>query len=333
MTAIAIDLVTTDAALADLRPAWEALWRHAPDTTPFQSPDWLLPWWNLFGTGHPRVATLHRDGSLVGILPLYLFEDGPDRKLLPIGAGITDYQDMLLAPDAPSDTGAALLAAVLAGARQDGVDLCDLIDVPPGAGLREVCAPGTWRAEWRAADPCPVLALPGRLADLRSAIPSRMLRKWRMNQHRAARLGGWTSEVATSETLPALLDSFFELHEARWYGRGVLSHPAIRAFHREAAPLLLRSGSLRLQVLRFGPRVVAAYYTLLAGSRRILFYLSGYDPAWGHASPGTILLGAMIEAAVEEGRAELHFLRGSEGYKYAWGGVDRMNAACRLIPA
>ena len=32
----------------------------------------------------------------------------------------------------------------------------------------------------------------------------------------------------------------------------------------------------------------------------------------------------MIEAAVREGRNELHFLRGGESYKHAWGGVDRI---------
>ena len=37
----------------------------------------------------------------------------------------------------------------------------------------------------------------------------------------------------------------------------------------------------------------------------------------------------MIDAALAEGRREIHFLRGDEAYKYAWGARDRMNAACR----
>lgn len=133
--------------------------------------------------------------------------------------------------------------------------------------------------------------------------------------------------------MPVLLDALFHLHDARWGGEGVLADPRVRAFHREAAPLLLAAGALRLEVLRFGNRVVAAYYALLAGSRRILFYIGGYDTAHARESPGTVLLGAMIEAAAREGRTELHFLRGGENYKYAWGAVDRMNAACRLVLA
>ena len=42
--------------------------------------------------------------------------------------------------------------------------------------------------------------------------------------------------------------------------------------------------------------------------------------------PGTLLLGAVIEQAMREGRREIDFLRGAERYKYAWGAVDRMNA-------
>ena len=60
---------------------------------------------------------------------------------------------------------------------------------------------------------------------------------------------------------------------------------------------------------------------------RIFFYLSGYDAARRFVSPGTLLVGAMLEQAVAEGRTEAHFLRGRESYKYAWGAVDRLNAS------
>ncbi|HST75245.1 MAG TPA: GNAT family N-acetyltransferase [Acetobacteraceae bacterium] len=332
MTTLAADLITDDAALATLRPSWERLWRRASSATPFQSPAWLLPWWRQFGTGAPRVAILRDGGGLEGILPLYVLQDGAERRLLPMGAGITDYQDALLAPGLPADAARLLLEVALRRARRDGVTVCDLIDLPPDARLREAPNPDGWRGEWRSADPCPVLALPDTVEQLGRRIPATMLRKLRMNRHRVARAGGCAVEIATAETVPVLLDGLFRLHQARWDGEGVLADPRVRAFHREAAPLLLAAGALRLQVLRFGARIVAAYYALLAGPR-ILFYLSGYDPDHASESPGTVLLGAMIEAAVREGRTELHFLRGGENYKHAWGGVDRVNMACRLVPA
>jgi len=98
-------VLTSDAALHALRPEWEALWRRAAaETTPFQSPAWLLPWWRAFGTGRPRAAALRGDGGkLLGLLPLYLLEEGSETKLLPVGIGVSDYLDALLDPDAPPD--------------------------------------------------------------------------------------------------------------------------------------------------------------------------------------------------------------------------------------
>ncbi len=324
-----VALVATDAALAGLEPEWDRLWARTPEAGPFQSPRWLMPWWRGFGTGAPRVATLRENGALVGVLPLYVLEEQEGRKLLPMGAGLTDYQDALLAPEAPPDTARVLLDAALRHAATDAVTACDLIDVPPDASLRSATSPA---AAWRQTDPCPVLDLPPSVDGVRGCIPAATHRKLRMNRHRAERVGGATIAVATTENLPTLLDGFFRLHEARWSGNGVLGDPHVRAFHREAAPLLLAAGILRLQALSLCGQMAAACYALLGGSQRILFYLSGYDTAFGHQSPGTLLLGAMLEEAVREGRREAHFLRGGERYKYAWGGRDRMNAACHLVP-
>ena len=99
MTTLAVDVITNEGALAALRPEWDALWRETPCATPFQSTAWLLSWWRQFGTGRPRVAVLRGDGRLVGLLPLYILDEGSERKLLPLGAGITDYFDALLEPD------------------------------------------------------------------------------------------------------------------------------------------------------------------------------------------------------------------------------------------
>jgi len=304
-----IDLIDTDAALEALRPEWDALWTRTPGATPFQSPRWLLPWWHQFGTGMPRVAIAREQGLLVGVLPLYVLPQ--ERKALPIGAGTTDYLDGLGALD-------GLLARALDRLRGE-VDCCDLIEVPPGSALLGA-APAGWCAEWRQDSPCPVLTLPD--------IPSGIRRKLRMNRHRAERDGGWS--VADAE-----LDMLVELHQRRWTGQGepgVLASPAVLAFWREALPGLQAGGLVRLLRLEVGAAVAACIMALLAPGR-IYFYLSGFDDAHTFVSPGTLLLGAMLEQAIAEGRCEAHFLRGQERYKYAWGAVDRCNAALRLAPS
>ncbi len=355
-----LDIITDDDALHALGPAWAALWRRAPGATPFQSPAWMLSWWRCFGTGRPVMAVLRDGAELSGLLACYLLDEPAGRKLLPIGAGLTDYQDALLGPGCDSGTATKLLHGVLAQARSQGAKVCDLIDLPSGAALRSVRAPNGWRDEAYMTDPCPLLTLthlptppageeefvgcgspsprgsgPGGGGALREIVPAGKLRDLRQSLHRADRIGGWNTEVATAATLDALLDALLRLHASRWRSGdqpGVVADPRVARFHRLAAPALLGAGTLRLQVLRFGRQIAAAYYTLLAGSDRTLFYLSGFDPAFARASPGTILLAHMIEQAIAEGRRELHFLRGGEAYKYAWGASDRMNATRRLVP-
>jgi CelD/BcsL family acetyltransferase involved in cellulose biosynthesis len=200
-----------------------------------------------------------------------------------------------------------------------------LTDLPPGAALRTVPAPDGWRDSQAETDACPVLdpaAIPaGRRRDIRQAL------------HRAERRGGSTIETANADTLGFALDTLASLHAARWQARGrpgVLADARVAAFHRLVAPALLAEGALRLSVLRIGGRPAAACYVLRAPHSMFL-YLSGFDPSFSFESPGTILLGHLIEQAVAEGRS-VHFLRGAEAYKYAWGGVDRMNTTRRLVP-
>ena len=315
MTARVVD---TDAGLAALVPEWKALWRRC-GAGPFQSPAWLVPWWGAFGNGAPRVATCWEAGRLMGVLPFYLYEG----RLLPMGAGNTDVLDVL------GDGAGPMVAALLAG----GADV-ELLEVPEGSALLVVSA------EWRACGVRPCLRLQasgnggGPTPGPSLTQGGGMARKLRMSRHRAERAGGWAVEIADAAALPAALERLVALHQARWQAggeAGVLCDPAVLAFHRAAAPGLLAAGVLRLASLRVGGEVVAVVMALL-GPGRISFYLGGYDLAHAFVSPGTLLVGALLEQAAAEGRTEADFLRGQEAYKYAWGAVDQPNHACRLTP-
>ncbi|MBV9755998.1 MAG: GNAT family N-acetyltransferase [Alphaproteobacteria bacterium] len=335
MSTLTLGLAATDDALRALAAEWEALFRRVPDALAFQSPAWLLPWWDAFGTGRPRVATLRADaGQLIGLLPLYVLDEPPQRKLLLLGAGTTDYLDLLLDQSAPPDAPNRLLAAALSAAERDGLTACDLTCLPPGSPLRDTAPTAGWREAARWGEGCAVLALPAGASGLEQVVPKGKRRDLRLARHRAARAGGWTVETAAPDTLPALLEQMIRLHQERWRdsGTGIFADPRVGAFHRAAAPGLLAHGLLRLDVLRIGGRIAAAYYVLLDRAGRMLFYLSGYDRKHARESPGTILLAAMIEQALQEDRRELHFLRGGEDYKYAWGAVDQMIASRRLVP-
>lgn len=63
-----IRIIRTGEDLAALQPQWWELWRRAA-ATPFLSPAWLLPWWQIFRPGELRsVAVL--DGAGLFLLRL-----------------------------------------------------------------------------------------------------------------------------------------------------------------------------------------------------------------------------------------------------------------------
>ena len=110
-------------------------------------------------------------------------------------------------------------------------------------------------------------------------MPSRIRGNLRHFRRRAELVGRVRFETATAATLSEFLETLFRLHEARWQrlDPGVLADPAIRSFHRAAAPLLHSAGLLRLHALRLDERIIAVVYALLA-KRRAYSYLSGFDP-------------------------------------------------------
>jgi CelD/BcsL family acetyltransferase involved in cellulose biosynthesis len=96
----------------------------------------------------------------------------------------------------------------------------------------------------------------------------------------------------------------------------------MHAFIETALPELQRDGVLRLHRLRLGG-AVAAVLLALHDARSAHFYLSGLAPAFLPFAPGARLLAHAFGQAAAEGLSEVHFLRGQEPYKYAWGAADR----------
>jgi CelD/BcsL family acetyltransferase involved in cellulose biosynthesis len=321
-----IEEISTAAGLEALQVEWLALWDGTAAATPFQSPAWLLPWWRWFGNDELLTLALRSRGCLVGLVPLYVHRDGDLRKLLPLGIGVSDYLDPLLEPH-HADAVLRRLAR-----RADRFDRIDLENLRLGSPLLEANAPGGWRARAHAGEPCPVLALPEAGAPLAKAVPR--LAKLPYYLRRAERLGAANLELASADTLAEFLDALFELHGARWQGRGergVLADPTVRAFHREAAESLLALGRLRLHGLRVGGRLVAVFHGF-ADRSRLHAYLGGFDPTVPHPGLGALMIGHAVQAAAREGLRELHFLRGREAYKYAWGATDRPSWGRRLDP-
>lgn len=333
--AVRVEEVTDTALLESLRPEWTSLWEHAPGSTPFQSPEWLLPWWRHFGGEGLRTLTLRRDGRLVGLAPLFVYTDPASgtRQVTLLGNGITDHLDILTVPELARENAAAVLEHL--AAERESWDRCDLRDLPAASPLARAPLPAPLREEITEEEPCPTLALPRSVEQLAGAIPARMLEKLRYYRRRAEKEGEVRFEAAGPAEVEAAMETLMSLHRARWAARGeagVLADARVVGFHREVARGFAERGWLRLYLMRVGGRVAAAHYGFLARGCAC-YYLGGFDPDLDHLSPGSLVLLHAVEEAVREGARVFDFLRGREPYKYAWSAEDRAQRRRVLCPA
>lgn len=329
--ALRVEEVATREALEALRPEWSALWERSAAATPFQSPEWLLPWWRHFGGEGLWTLALRSGERLVGLAPFFLYT-APDgvRQVTLVGNGITDHLDLLLDP-AHEEAGAAAVLAHLA-ARRERWDTCDFRDLPAGSPLLRAPLPEGVREEATEEEPCPALALPDAADRLEEAVPAKLLKKLDYYRRRAGREGPVRVEGVEERGADALFGELLRLHRARWESRGeegVLSDPGVEPFHREVLAGFHARGWLRLYALRVGERVVAAHHGFVARGRAC-YYIGGFDPDFDTLSPGSLMVRHAIEEAVREGAREFGFLRGPEPYKYAWGAEDRPQYRRRL---
>ena len=319
-------LIGEGAGLAALEAEWWALWDACPAATPFRSPAWLLPWWQVFAPGPLRTVAVRREGRLVALAPLYL--EQASRRLLPLGIGISDDLDMLAIPGCEQQSGAVILETLAGASDWDHVSLEELT---PDASALLWRAPEGWPDTLTWQSRCPVLAWPAETGGIEHLIPSRKLRKLRMARHRVGRRGG-VVESADAATAPAFLEILVRLHAARWESRGqagVLADPLVQAYHRAALPGLVAHGLLFATLVRIESRVAGVFYGLRRGAA-LYAYLGGFDPDFAFESPGTVLMGDAVDRMMRDGAGRIELLRGQEPYKYEWGALDRPNQ-CRMI--
>jgi CelD/BcsL family acetyltransferase involved in cellulose biosynthesis len=299
---------------------WRELWERCPNATTFQRPEWIISWIDTFRPSEPLILELREDGKLVGVAPFLIYEDGSQRILGLMGGGVSDYLDILVEPDGCQQTLSEIMAFITQS--KFDWDLLSLTDLPAASTLLKFAGESGLKPSHH--DVCTDLALPSGVEHLKNVISKHKYENLRNARSRMRRSGEGQIELATQETLNEFLDALFELHAMRWkeFGEsGVLADPHIQAFHREVAPELLDRKVLRFYGLRLEGRLVATLYSFFE-REAVYCYLQGFDPAYASLSAGTLLLGAVLEDAISEGKKRVDFLRGQESYKYSWGVKD-----------
>ena len=324
MSSLVTQIIRSPASLASEIPAWWDLWRRTPQATPFQSPAWLMPWWDVFAPGQLCCIAVCDGPRLVALAPLYL-ESGPlGLRLLPLGIGISDYCDLLIDPAFENEASEAMMAAL---SRAAPWEICEFPELAPDAAALKLPQNDAFHSALSQASASPFLALPETVEGLAEHVPKLRLRQLRRARSAAAKKGEIVVVVGDTDNSEGLLNELIRLHSARWKESGepgVFADKRVREFHAAALPGLVTANLARLYALMIGDAVACVYYGFLYRGRAYA-YLQGYDVAFAHESPGLIVVAYAIEEAIREGAREFDFLRGDEPYKFEWGATPRYN--------
>jgi hypothetical protein len=115
------------------------------------------------------------------------------------------------------------------------------------------------------------------------------------------------------------LDEFVRLHRMAPGEKGeFMTDERCRMFTS-----LLGLSGWRIDLLRTPNDTAAACVMGFADATGYYLYNSAYDAGLAEASPGVVLLGTMIEKAIEEGMPRFDFLKGDETYKFRLGARER----------
>ena len=300
---------------------WRALAWNTPGTSYFQSPEWVMAWWeHLAGRPETKLAMWRgSDGELEAIAAVAKRSERLHRKVaVPVsfwtnagsGPGAADHAGFPAAAGRRRDVARwidSLNGSVLL--RNIGPEFDD--QVPAGSVAIEESA-------------CPRLTIPP--ADEPIGRSAKFRKRLRRNSRILRERGLEFRAVAGADITSHLLDRLMQLHEARSdaQGWGTTFTPERIAFHQSLIAASEEGRGPGMMVASTADEVVGVLYGFWwRGS--FSYFQTGWDPAWWELSLGTALVYEMILHAKTSGAAVFDFLRGAEDYKYRFGAVDHVD--------
>ena len=321
------DIYTTPEVFDQLADDWNSLLQRSATNTLFLTREWQKVWWQGLGEGDLRVLAMRDDdGQLAGIAPLF-FSDGSisGAEVAFVGCReVSDYLDFIFGRGQEPACVQALVDYLTGDACPPWrhIGLCNIPETSPTLTLLPDLAQALgWKVETKFEDVCPIVPLPPTFDEYLAMLDG----KERRELSRKLRRAGDDVKLVFAQDAGALdkdMDDFVRLMTASMPGKATFMTPRMNRFFHLAARAMFDAGWLELSFLEVnGDR--AATYLNFVYDNSVLVYNSGLDPQkYAYLSPGQVLLGRLIEQAIQHRRRAFDFLQGNEEYKYKFGGKD-----------
>ncbi|HWQ83994.1 MAG TPA: GNAT family N-acetyltransferase [Anaerolineales bacterium] len=333
-------LLRSTSEFQSLADEWNSLLEESASHVPFLRHEYLFAWWQTLGGGEWKNTTGSEpelclvtgrapDGSLLGIAPLFFTRnrEGEPALMLLGSIEISDYLDLIVAPQDLDTFIPALLDFLVTSPDLPAwsvLDFYNLIETSPTLpSIQSAARTRGWIDQIEKLQHCPAIPLASDWDSYLAGIDKKQRHEIRRKMRRiespeqAAR---WYI-VSDPARLAGEIESFFDLMAFDPEKKAFLT-PEMRTQMRLAYEAGFKAGWLQLAFIEIDGEKAAAYLNF-DYDNQIWVYNSGINYDLGALSPGWVLLGYLIQWAIEHGRASFDFMRGDEDYKYRFGGIDR----------
>lgn len=330
-------------AWGSLFESWAELLPESISPLPFLHPSYQLTWWQSLGGGewledesHLALITAHEGEKLMGVAPLFISHKVGDAPALHfIGAiEVSDYLDFVVREKDLEEFLSGLLSFIKNHADLKGLalDLENLVNSSPSLKVLESLAKAkAWTFDQEVLQPSPYISLPDDFETYLAGLDKKQRHEIRRKLRNAS--NGHDTQwyfVEDGNQLADELQAFTEMMRNENDKNNFLK-PEMEAFIHAAAKSLFALDVLRLAFLTIDGEKAAAFLSFKCCDR-LLVYNSSRADKWMPLSPGWVLLARQIEWAISAGFKEVDMMRGDEGYKYKFGGVDRFVVRAKLSP-
>ena len=329
------NVIRTLAEMEALADEWNVLLENSASHVPFLRYDYLTTWWNTLGGGEWQqaelfvvTATREPGGPLTGIAPLFFTQnrEGEPALMLMGSIEISDYLDVIARPE---DLAQFLeeLFDFLSGPEAPGWHLLDwdnlLESSPTLAILEEISRRRGCGFSIQPLQHCPYIPLPADWETYLNGLDKKQRHEIRRKMRRAEEFEKPVRWYIVQEKggMDGEIEALFSLM-AQDPDKDKFLTELMRKQMKAAMQAAFQAGWLQLAFIEVGGDKAAAYLNF-DYQDHIWVYNSGLDPRFRELSLGWVLLGYLIQWAIERGRLAFDFMRGDEDYKYRFGAQDR----------
>jgi CelD/BcsL family acetyltransferase involved in cellulose biosynthesis len=318
----------------ELPPAliqWDQLLQEDPDATVFQTREWIESWWAAFGAQNKLMMIgVLADARLIGIAPL--MRDARGARILFVGRGQADYQDIIARPE---DRKRVIRAVIEVLHQTPGWSVMEFGNLPESSPTTDLLPAASRLAGFRILrgtdEICPVLLREGP-----EPTPHSLAGKYRVRRasNYFRRQGDLVvTDLRDPHEALSYLAAFFDQHIRRWKGTptpSLFNNEAKRQFYENLIERLLPTGHLLFSVATLDGQPIAFHFGFDFGGR-VFWYKPSFEPRLAQHSPGTVMIEHLIRHVLNNDRRELDFTLGAEPFKQRYANAQRINVNLRVF--